>query len=143
MEVAAQAEVDADVGRFFEGAEEDEVTEVEGVEVVEGAGDCRCEGFLLVGIAGNLDPLAEECRLHQAGAVVVRGDRTAPEVFVGNHQGGLAEVDNGGDARADLAMIEGFWRGWRLAGGEVVEVVKGEEAGVVVFEGADGEDSIL
>lgn len=65
------------------------------MEVVGAAGNGLGEGFLLVGVARELDALAEEGGLHQAGAVVVGGDRAAPEVFVGDEEGGGAEVDDG------------------------------------------------
>lgn len=41
-----------------------------------------------------------------------------------------------------MAAIEGLDRGWGLAGREMFEVGEGEEAGVMVFEGANGADAI-
>jgi hypothetical protein len=72
----------------------------------------------------------------------VGGDRAAPEVFVGDHQGGLAVVDDRGEAGFDVGAIEWFGGSWGLARGEVLEVGEGEEAGIVVFDAADEQNLV-
>jgi hypothetical protein len=64
VDVAALAEVEADMGGFFGGAKEDQIAGLQAVEVRGAAGNRRGEGLLLVGIAGELDALAVECGLH-------------------------------------------------------------------------------